>query len=194
MFISLYYTTSPKEIRYTAPPMRFIIWILIPFLFASCVATQNGERRSLERNILTIASEKGYSFAPVGRSEQSFTLTLLPNESFGTVQSIVLLREEDRSAAVWWMQNTKDMESIFNRLRRELFLRVSADGTIEDHEWRVASGTPVLMLSFIDPVVTEEEITFAGIGNTFYEFHGDAEEVHSLILLLTEGERPMTRE
>ena len=166
--------------------MRFIIWILIPFLFASCVATQNGERRALERNILTIASEKGYSFAPVGRSEQSFTLTLLPNESFGTVQSIVLLREEDRSAAVWWMQNTKDMESIFNRLRRELFLRVSADGTIEDHEWRVASGTPVLMLSFIDPVVTEEEITFAGIGNTFYEFHGDEEEVNSLILLLTE--------
>lgn len=88
-----------------------------------------------------------------------------------TVQTVVLLANNDRAALLSWVEND-DVKTLFSLLKQTLQEQFSPklSGLVDETRTQ-ESGPPVDVLSFVDPAISPEKILFVRIRNRLYEFH-----------------------
>ncbi len=88
-----------------------------------------------------------------------------------TVQTYVLLKDNDRVALFSWTQSA-NVKEYFNAMRTAL-LKSFSPGVRDLHDDRVADpGKPVRdVLSFLDPQISDEKIILMRVQDRLYEFH-----------------------
>lgn len=155
--------------------MKRIFPILTACILLSSCAEKSGMNEA-PKDLVNTSVIEGYTHAKVHPEEQSLLAYLLPKNENGALRSLVLLKDSDRVAAVWW-EERENAEKIFEELTEKLFPLLSADAKgIVDTVIRPESDAPIVLLAFTDPAIHSERIFFARIGSALYEFHGDDEE------------------
>ena len=149
--------------------------ILIACVFLLSCA--EGERVGKSpKDLVNTSIIEGYTHAKIYPEEQSLLAQLLTKNENGALRSLVLLRNEDRVAAVWW-EERENAEKLFEQLAEKLFPLLSKNAkNIVDTVIHSEADTPIELLAFTDAALHSERIFFARIGNTLYEFHGNDEE------------------
>ncbi len=149
-------------------------------LLLSCTGEEKIDKPP--KDLVTISVIGGYTHAKIHPEEQSLLAQLLPKNEDGALRSLVLLKNSDRVAAVWWKER-ESAEKFFEELTEKLFPLLSKNAKgIVDTVIHSETNTPAELLAFTDSSLHSERIFFARIGNTLYEFHGN-DEVGILNLL-----------
>ena len=143
---------------------------------------QQEEQRTSNPELPTVAKHTGFSLTTVPSRELHFLQSYHDH-----VESTVLLRDEDRVAAVFWYQSD-EVAGDMNQLTEELFSRFSPrmHGLVDEVIQREGFA-PIDILSFTDPVFSNEQFVFVRIRNSLYEFHVSEEKegwVQGLLLEL----------
>lgn len=105
----------------------------------------------------------------VARPTQEASFLQFLSQNQGTVQTVVLLRNNDRAFLFSWLEHS-DVKAIFSNLKQALQEQFSAQVTDLVDETRMQDGVPpVDILSFLDPALSEEKILFLRVRNRLYE-------------------------
>lgn len=107
--------------------------------------------------------------SPTPSGEAGFLFFLAKDRS--KVQTYVLLKNNDRAFLFSWIEED-DVKVIFNSLKQALSEQFS--GKLEDlidETQYPDNGPPRDVLSFFDPALSPEKITFLRIKNRLYEIH-----------------------
>ena len=153
--------------------MKRAFLILITCVLFSC--TEDAGIREAPSDLVNTSIIEGYTHAKVHPEERSLLAELLANNEDGALRSLVLLKDSDRVAAVWW-EERKNAEQLFEELTEKIYPHLSKDAKgIVDTVIHSETDTPIELLAFTDFALHSERIYFARIGNTLYEFHGNDE-------------------
>ncbi len=102
-------------------------------------------------------------------NETSFMMLIAPEKS--SVQTVVLLRNNDRAFLLSWMEHD-NVKAVFASLKQALQEQFSGKVTNLIDETRTpANKPPVDYLSFTDPALSSERIVFLRIRTRLYELH-----------------------
>jgi hypothetical protein len=140
-------------------------------MLISCSSSEEASVSDASSDLPNIAEQTGFTLSSVSTKEREFLHTLLPENRSNSIQSVVLLRDEDRTAAAYWYEHAetkKHMEVLTERMFDLFSSRMMnlVDEVIERDGYH-----PIDVLAFTDPVLSDERFVFALIGNTLYEFH-----------------------
>lgn len=106
----------------------------------------------------------------------------------GKVQSMVLLKDNDRIASLSWMESP-DVKRTFSALKDALHSSFSASVTDLTDEVRTAPDRPVSnFLTFRDPGIDPERLVFLRVRERLYELHvtdGKEADVNTLLEALS---------
>lgn len=145
----------------------------------------NDELQQLDPDIQAVLRAQGLILTETG--EQSLLGSV--SQQRDSVQSGIILRRNDRFAFMAWTES-KDARPLFVALKEALHQSFSREVTDLRDEVQVRdSHPPRAILTFLDPAIHEERITFVRIRGRLYEFHipaGKEQEVQGLIDALTE--------
>jgi MFS-type transporter involved in bile tolerance (Atg22 family) len=79
---------------------RVSLFFIACFLLLSCT---EGERiDGSPKDLVNISIIEGYTHAKISSGERSLLAHLLPKNEEGALRSLILLKGDDRMAAVWW--------------------------------------------------------------------------------------------
>ena len=153
--------------------MKRAFLILITCVLFSCAGEE--EIRDVPGDLVNASIIEGYTHAKIHPEEQSLLARFLTKNEDGALRSLVLLKDSDRVAAVWW-EERKNAEQLFEELTEKIYPHLSKDAKgIVDTVIHSETDTPIELLAFTDFALHSERIYFARIGNTLYEFHGNDE-------------------
>lgn len=161
---------------------RIFLILIACALLSSCA--EKSDIDEAPKDLVNASIIEGYTHAKIHPGEQSLLAHLLPKNENGALRSLILLKDSDRAAAVWW-EERENAEKFFEELTEALFpfLSEGAKGVV-DTVIHSEENTPIELIAFTDAFIHSERIYFARIGNTLYEFHGNDEE--GILALLME--------
>lgn len=136
-------------------------------------------------DVQAIARTQGFAIAPT--TEAFLFARVLPPGA--PLSAIVLLRENDRAAAVGWI-DSPEVKSILAALKERLRGSFSSRLTDLIDETRSDPGRPPRdVLSFRDPGILPDRVVIVRVRERLYEFHvraGEEEVIDNLLNTLTE--------
>lgn len=120
--------------------------------------------------------------------QESEDLTFLAQIARGeTVRSLVILQQGDRIGSVSWIDG--DAKELFIDLKEALLTAFSTEVSDLSDQTFQEEGLPVRnVLTFRDPALSEERLTFIRVRERLYEFHsatGKEATMHEIINALT---------
>ena len=144
-----------------------------------------GVRKRVGPDVSAAALREGFLTAET--DEESLLGRILPPSL--VIASRVLLRGNDRAAAVFWIDST-DMRRHFSTLRQALRASFSTQLRELIDETQTEEGKPPRdVLSFMDPAIRPDRVVFVRVRQRLYEFHvttGKEKEIDRLVDSLTE--------
>jgi hypothetical protein len=119
--------------------------------------------------------------APVGDTLAALGFSVQPSQDqsmlaqiVGTempVESLAILKDGDRIGALIYVE-TGNAKTYFLSLKEALLAAFSPQVQDLQDETKIEPGTPIRnQLTFLDPSLSEERLTFVRIGDRFMEFH-----------------------
>ncbi len=91
--------------------------------------------------------------------------------SAATVNALTLLKENDRIGSVMWIDSV-NVKTLFNQLKDALLAAFSPKVQDLEDTTKVEPGSPIInILTFLDPSLSAERLTFVRIGDRLMEFH-----------------------
>lgn len=115
-------------------------------------------------------------------TEKSFLTFLVPEKS--NVQTSILLKNNDRAFLFSWVEDD-NIKPLFNGLKQALSEQFSAKLTDLIDITKTSDAGPIVdILSFFDPEMSPEKITFLRIRNRLYEIHTAANGTNTLDALI----------
>ena len=119
--------------------------------------------------------------------EQSLSEQIIP-ASVATVQSRILMQDDDRLGLIAWTDSPQ-VKVYYLALKEALHTTFSPElRDLIDETQRREDKPPRNLLTFVDPVISEERIVFVRVRERLYEFHvaeGKDEEIFGIIEGLT---------
>lgn len=159
--------------------------LILALATTSACGTNEPENPPEVRDILEIAKSTGFELLPESEDERSFLELLLPEEEKAALRTVVLLRDGDRVAALYFVHSSHAEQRFFT-LKEQTFDLFSSQMTNLIDETITREGYRSLdVFAFTDPVLSEARFLFALIGDSLYEFHVATEKeslVQGLIL------------
>ena len=144
-----------------------------------------GVAKILEPNVAEISSVLGFSYQ--SHSDSTLIGQIVPPDH-ATTQSVVLLKDNDRAGVIAWVDSPQ-VKIYFMALKEALHSTFSADVKDLVDETQERPGKPTRnLLTFKDPVISEERIVFVRIRERLYEIHvaeGMDEAMFNLVETLT---------
>jgi hypothetical protein len=170
--------------------MRFFTALLCTALLVGCTQADPEPQPAAEKgNLPFIAQNRGFQLLPGAKKEQNFLDIVVRSRGGGSVQSTVLMRDNDRIAAAFWIE-VPDARSIMQEITERSFIAFSKEMTnLVDEVLEIDGHLPIDVLAFTDPKMGEERFLFAHIGEAVYEFHiaeGEEDLIQGLLLELSE--------
>jgi hypothetical protein len=122
---------------------------------------------------------------PVQTSEASL-LKLSAGQDALKVNTVVLLRNNDRAALFSWLESD-DVKTLFSALKQALQEQFSPQvKDLIDETRTQENGPPLDYLSFTDPAISPEKVVFIRVRTRLYEFHIAAGQEDTINRLITE--------
>lgn len=141
--------------------VRLLVISILACILTGCGAY--GEKS----DFLVVAKQRNYAVAPVSVREKSLILSML----HGNVLSIVLMKDDDRMAAAWWMNGSNSTEE-FAALKARVFRRLSPNVyNVIDESLNGINECVIYVLAFNDDALFDERILIARTRDIIIEFH-----------------------
>ena len=87
------------------------------------------------------------------------------------VNALTILKDNDRIGAVVWIESP-EVKTTFNSLKDALLATFSPQVKDLEDTTKIDPGMPIRnVLTFLDPSLSEERLTFVRVGERFLEFH-----------------------
>jgi hypothetical protein len=127
-----------------------------------------GVARHVAANVNDALIELGFTVQP---SDDRSMLEQVVDTSSMTVTSLVILKDGDRIGAVVWVESP-EVKSTFLSLKEALLAAFSPQVKDLSDETKIDPGLPIRnVLTFLDPTLSEERLTFVRVGERLMEFH-----------------------